>query len=753
MENTTLTGLCDAVADPPPTLSRDLLADDARVASLQSLLSEAFSYVADATAAVEAGDSETGAPSEALNAAATEYITALSTLLFPVLGVAALVVLAWLPLWISRCCSHKCCAPPSATATSSGCAGCCCGPDPPSKARKGTSTCCCCLWWLGVLGAAAAAAAGCSSIELGVKQSMCAADELLGDVAGELDSAAAAADAFGAARDAATGALRSSKSSLQCVTAAFDGGGAISEACGNVTALHSALKDIDDRVASASGGAAAADDNADFAAALDAAADMETTLCVTLPDAVAGPAATALAGVESAEESIGGGANGLDFLDGFAELSATITDAHTTYSNNTAEVVWPNLTYVPLVALALVAVTILALLCICTGGFCMALSKVGRCGSWCGIQCTGCGWVTLTLATPFTLLFTGAIFLFFTALLTDVGAVLQPGLAEPNATLAPILGADACTTSPLAIESANGTTLSLCAVVAGCWSGNATVVESLLDQLTAGSSFSITADEIEAAIEASGATDALDSFDTRALEEAVAPLIDTTGDAGSGDAVGAGAVHAPCTLTPEDFGQDPNTDAGAYVAARLGAACAAATAANASVLSPRGAHPPLLTCVDALAAPLDVSGIATGVAAAVAPLLTSLDCSWMPEAYEGTLGPLLWGSSLDGLATLAAGLIAAGVLSLFLVGASIAMQVHWGQVYAQPGCPSCCRCCCPGYGEKAPRGKHPATLSGHYGGWADSPACSGTNQDMWSGGFGGGGKDGDWATGAAPTSV
>ena len=107
MSNTTLTGLCDAVADPPPTLSRDLLADDARVASLQSLLSEAFSYVADATAAVEAGDSETGAPSEALNAAATEYITALSTLLFPVLGVAALVVLAWLPLWISRCCSHK----------------------------------------------------------------------------------------------------------------------------------------------------------------------------------------------------------------------------------------------------------------------------------------------------------------------------------------------------------------------------------------------------------------------------------------------------------------------------------------------------------------------------------------------------------------------------------------------------------------------------------------------------------------------
>ena len=30
-ENTTLSGLCDAVADPPPTLSRDLLADDARV--------------------------------------------------------------------------------------------------------------------------------------------------------------------------------------------------------------------------------------------------------------------------------------------------------------------------------------------------------------------------------------------------------------------------------------------------------------------------------------------------------------------------------------------------------------------------------------------------------------------------------------------------------------------------------------------------------------------------------------------------
>ena len=85
---------------------------------------------------------------------------------------------------------------------------------------------------------------------------MCAADELLGDVAGELDSAAAAADAFGAARDAATGALRSSKSNLQCVTAAFDGGGAISEACGNVTALHTALENIKDYVASTSGGKA-----------------------------------------------------------------------------------------------------------------------------------------------------------------------------------------------------------------------------------------------------------------------------------------------------------------------------------------------------------------------------------------------------------------------------------------------------------------------------------------------------------------
>jgi hypothetical protein len=259
---------------------------------------------------------------------------------------------------------------------------------------------------------------------------------------GEFDFVVAAVDVFGVVCDAVIGVFRSSKTNLQCVTAAFDGGGAISEACGNVTALHGALVDIKDFVASSSGdcgGVPCADatDNPDFAAALDAAAEVETTLCIDLPDAVAGPAATALAGVESAEASIGGGANGLDFLDGFAELSATITDAHTTYSNNTAEVVWPNLSYVPLVALALVAITILALLCICTGGFCMALSKVGRCGSWCGIQCTGCGWVTLTLATPFTLLFTGAIFLFFTALLTDVGAVLQPGLAEPNATLAP----------------------------------------------------------------------------------------------------------------------------------------------------------------------------------------------------------------------------------------------------------------------------------------------------------------------------
>ena len=430
------------------------------------------------------------------------------------LGVAALVVLAWLPLWISRCCSHKCCAPPSATATSSGCAGCCCGPDPPSKARKGTSTCCCCLWWLGVLGAAAAAAAGCSSIELGVKQSMCAADELLGDVAGELDSAAAAADAFGAARDAATGALRSSKSSLQCVTAAFDGGGAISEACGNVTALHSALKDIDDRVASASG-AAAADDNADFAAALDAAADMETTLCVTLPDAVAGPAATALAGVESAEASIGGGANGLDFLDGFAELSATISDAHTTYSNNTAEVVWPNLSYVPLVALALVAITILALLHLhrrllhgaLEGGALRILVRHPVHGVRLGHPHARHAVHALVHRRDRPLLHRAAH-------RRGRRVAARPRRAERHPRPHP-RRRRVHHVAPRHRERERHDAL-LCAVVAGCWSGNATVVESLLDQLTAGSSFSITADEIEAAIEASGATDALDSFDTRA---------------------------------------------------------------------------------------------------------------------------------------------------------------------------------------------------------------------------------------------
>ena len=92
---------------------------------------------------------------------------------------------------------------------------------------------------------------------------------------------------------------------------------------------------IDDRVASRLGRRRATRRQPDFAAALGTAADVGT-LCAA-PGA-SGPAATALAGVESAEASIGGGANGLDFLDGFAELSATIA-TRARYSNNTAEVV------------------------------------------------------------------------------------------------------------------------------------------------------------------------------------------------------------------------------------------------------------------------------------------------------------------------------------------------------------------------------------------------------------------------------
>jgi len=89
-----------------------------------------------------------------------------------------------------------------------------------------------------------------------------------------------------------------------------------------------------------------------------------------------------------------------------------------------------------------------------------------------------------------------------------------------------------------------------------------------------------------------------------------------------------------------------------------------------------------------------------------AKLNETFACGFYRTAVDGIITPSLRGPVRDATGAIAFCLLLAGAFALLLVWALIALQIELGDVGIEPGCPSCCRCCCcykPGINVQAGR--------------------------------------------------
>ena len=67
----------------------------------------------------------------------------------------------------------------------------------------------------------------------------------------------------------------------------------------------------------------------------------------------------------------------------------------------------------------------------------------------------------------------------------------------------------------------------------------------------------------------------------------------------------------------------------------------------------------------------------------------------------------LAGDLSTGLGGLALSLLCCGGLGVFFIASLIHAQIKCGNVGIEPGCPKCCRCCCPRAGKVGDIEKNP----------------------------------------------
>ena len=341
-----------------------------------------------------------------------------------------------------------------------------------------------------------------------------------------------------------------------------------------------------------------------------------------------------------------------------------------------------------------------------------------------GVQAAGCGWVLHTLLIVISMI-CGSVFLAASAGLHDVGAVLLKLPYDPY----PVLGPQVCNISTQAAGqgSGEGRTIDInaCSVLQQCFARPSTpIFAQVRDSL----------DDLDGLDEASltallGNATARSTVDISALDHALWEAQQ--------------ARQNSTSLSAANFGVPNGTAFGTELDAQLD------VLRNSTALA-LDALTPLVALAARLAnASTEVTHAARPLLNAFSELDTSTDCSWAAPAWDGTShAAVLVAKNMNSLALM---LLVGSLGGLYLVAALIRFQVsqrsrkvrwgevgqhevgsRWGsgpgvslraidvaghapcerhgpcrlpQIYFggvgnEPGCPSCCRCCCPAGGGR-----------------------------------------------------
>jgi hypothetical protein len=657
------------------------LKDSARFDAALSFLQKMFGWIMDEEHPTDSEVQEELRP----------YMEQVFAIIAPGLIVAALLLLCWLPLWIARCCAHRCCAPSRPSY----------GTKP--KAAAGG---CCAFWGLATLMCMVVGILCCMQVAVGLQAETCTLHQSVSLTADQMDTLDASVSAMQQAGDAFQAeALTPFLSSLSLLVGAFGTAGNVSVACAELRNALAIATNLTDTLA-AIGTSSATTDLASTTTKLDASI---TQLCTTFKDQVE-PIAN------SANSQIGELTTFMDKMFGAgSDLLSTVSDAVTSSASSLRTLEadlgtgmqdsWDYFTSLaPLLGVIAYAVTILLVCCGGLGALCMLCSgkRSEGCANGCGVCMSGVAWVGTSICS-FLLLAVGALLLLVLVLLFDFGSVLQ-AVADPNN----LLGAERCgepfnrDAFPSDMRGASlyfdrdgdgvwtagdDSKLNFCDVVKGCFEEPSV---SMLAAFEEAFDVSLDMTELNATLTNAIADSGLDAVGTADVEAA------STEGQGAQALLDALVQQPSLCETPNSADcPQPVQDGIAADLREMGASIATAMACIGDTLG-------YLT--DTLEDTKEMVSKMPALLQALMGLTVMFDCGWIKPVYLGPFGPLLH-DVVGGLAGLAMTLVVCGGVGILFIGCGlIPLQVYCGGVGKQPGCPSCCRCCCPpakrGFSEK-----------------------------------------------------
>lgn len=599
------------------------------------------------------------------------YTFKLGSRLLPGVILAGLMVIAWLPLWISRCCAHRCCPPKYGEY---------------STQKKRHTFCCCSVWWLLLVLSIGLGCAASAEAFAHVRTLLCGVNTLLDDMVTMTGSISTTLVSLDQNVTGVSTALTAVTSDLDALVAALAlPGGAVKLACDSVTSAAATLDEVDTLVVSMIAPQPASSSptrSAEFLSVKSNLGDGKTLACTTVRDAKPQ--------VDDAQTSVGSIRSSISALlappssppstpSPLSSVVTSLSGADNSLKIGRADVLrplrdtfWDPTTQLgPIVGNWQMIVGIVPLLLIGALGVLCACRRRKKpscctCNEW-GVQLAGIAWVISSVNLVFLFLF-GAILLVLATGVTDLIYIANRMPHEP----AKYLGARTC--APFDMGTLGS--IEPCALASNCFGGTLSApIEPVPLSATIMQQLGLT-DFNEAFIN-SKIAQARTALDSNSLTIDTSKLTDLT-SAGGDDAIDPTKWAQAGALSSHPSWDDVRT--------KLASVSSDVTDAVSRLGTPISTLSSLKTNGNALLA----------AAAPLSKATTALDgptnCSWVKPAWKGVMGPLddVWkATGAIGLAFLLG-----GGFSLLWMISLIYAQVRLGHVGRAP-CGCCPGCCCP----------------------------------------------------------
>lgn len=555
---------------------------------------------------------------------------------------AGFVVLIWLPLWITRCCPHKCCKPRHKKYE--------------FKDRAITGGCCSFWWLLVLIISLAALGAGGEAFE-GFKFSMCGTIYMVQSSRSFFTNITTQVSGMRAELNATLVSVTGIEAAIAPILTALDSNGAVATSCGYISTCLASINAIEADVSTATGGTSALATSAELSAA-KTALDMATSAMCNQRASLSSSASSASSGLSGAK----GVLTGINTMFGFitAALDAIVAGLddvvrETIYGNRMAN------EFLPMVLGGISLLISMPILLYLGGSFlgscCLVLCAKPRnpatqeerkCCHKCGSCFTCFSWFGFSAGVIITLLGSfGALVM--ATVVTDFGSLFLYIPRSPQTALGPVCDALSFNISD------SGRRIDGCGIVSGCFATPSTDLFTAVEQPLGLSDF----------------VNITSSMDTSAF--ATPPVNASFIAAMIADAQ---SVSVPASLSAATFGIPTSSALYSQVNTHI----TTLRTDSIQIAPPLSSLPTLttnlvasitttLTAVDRLIA--DVQSFLTD-----AP--QTFTCEWMRIGLDAVIMPGARGMGVHGLGSMAIGLQIAACMGFILVGFLIWMQIRFG---------------------------------------------------------------------------